>query len=132
MSSQNLSVGVLSELLHDDALILMNQTINGFRNKLRKWKEAFESKGLKVNLGKAKVMVSGGITKDGTHNRKVDPCWVSYLRVKVNSALFLQWGKWIHGRCAEVKRVTPKFSRNLTCRKCEGTIGETVVQEEVM
>ena len=31
---------------------------------LLKWKEAFESKGLKVNIWKTKVMVSGGTTKD--------------------------------------------------------------------
>ena len=35
------------------------------RNKFLKWKEAFECLGLKVNLGKTKVMVSGSITKDG-------------------------------------------------------------------
>ena len=28
-----------------------------------------------------------------------------------------------------MKRVTPKFSINLTCRKCEGNIGEAVQQE---
>ena len=50
-----------------------------------KWKEAFESKGLKVNLGKTKVMVSGSITKDGMSLCKVDPCGVCSLRVKANS-----------------------------------------------
>ena len=28
-----------------------------------------------------------------------------------------------------MKRVTPKFSTNPTCRKCEGSIGEAVEQE---
>ena len=41
-------------------------------NKFLKLKEAFESKGLKVNLWKTKVMVSGGITKDGISQSKVD------------------------------------------------------------
>ena len=36
-------------------------------------KKAFESKGLKDNLGKTKVMVSRGITKDGMSKSKVDP-----------------------------------------------------------
>ena len=45
----------------------------GLRNKFIKWKEAFESKGLKVNLGKTKVMVNGDITKDGLLINKVDP-----------------------------------------------------------
>ena len=52
------------------------------------------------------------------------------MGVNANSALCVHCGKWIHGRCVRVKRVTPKFSRNLTCRKCEGNIGEAVEQEE--
>ena len=44
--------GVLSELLYADDLVLMSETIMGLWNKVLKWKEAFESKGLKVNLGK--------------------------------------------------------------------------------
>ena len=56
--------GALSELLYADVLVLMSETIEGLWNKFLKWKEAFESKGLKVNLGKTKVMVCDGITKD--------------------------------------------------------------------
>ena len=37
----------------------MSETIDGLRNKFIKWKEAFESKVLKVNLGESKLMVSG-------------------------------------------------------------------------
>ena len=47
-----------SELLYADYLVLISETIEGLRNKLIKWKESFESKGLKVNLGKTKVMLS--------------------------------------------------------------------------
>ena len=46
---------------------------------------------------------------------KVDPCGVCSLRVKANSVLCLQCGKWIHGRCAAVKRVTQMFSRTFAC-----------------
>ena len=87
-----------------------------------KCKAAFESKDFKVNLGKTKVMVSNNITKDGLFKSKVGPCGVYSLRAKANSALCVWCGKWIHGRCAGVKRVTPKFSSNFTCRKCEGNI----------
>ena len=31
-----------------------------------------------------------------------------------------------------MKRVTPRFVRNLTCRKCDGNIGEAVEQEEMV
>ena len=71
-------------------------------------------------------MASSGITKDGMSKSKVDP-WG--LRVKANSVLCLQCGRWINGRCARLKRVTPKYSRNFTCSKCEGNIGEAVDQE---
>ena len=37
-----------------------------------------------------------------------------------------------HGRCAAVKRVTPMFSSNCTCRKYEGNIGKAVEQEETL
>ena len=47
-----------------------------------------------------------------------------------NSVLCVQCGKWIHGRCARVKMVTAKCSRNFTCRRCEGNIGEAVEQED--
>ena len=37
----------------------MSETLEGLREKFWKWKEAFESKGLKMNLGKTTVLVSG-------------------------------------------------------------------------
>ena len=42
----------------------MSETIEESRNMFLDKKVAFESKGLKVSHGKAKAMVSGGITKD--------------------------------------------------------------------
>ena len=57
----------------------MSETIKGLQN-THKWKEVFDSKGLKVNLGKTKVMVSGDITKDGLSKSNVDLCGVCSLR----------------------------------------------------
>ena len=42
----------LSELLYGEHLLFLSWTTEGLRNKFIKWKEAFESKNLKVNLGK--------------------------------------------------------------------------------
>ena len=64
----------LSELLHADDLDLMSGTIEGLRYRFLKWKETFESKGLKVNLGQTKVMVRHRITKDSLSKSRVDPC----------------------------------------------------------
>ena len=77
--------GVLSELLYSGDSIPMSETTEGLRNKFLKWKETFESHSLKDNLVNTKVMVSGGITKDGMSKSKVDPCVVSSLKVKAIS-----------------------------------------------
>ena len=85
--------GALSELLYADDLVLMSETVGELRNKFLKWKEAYESKGLKVNLGKTKVVVCGGITEDSLSKSKVDSCTVCCLRVKAHSVLCVQCGK---------------------------------------
>ena len=107
--------GALSELLYADDVLLMSETTDGLRDYFFKWKVAFESKGLKVKLGKTKVMVSSGITQDGLSKSKVDPCRVCSLRLGANSVLCLHCGRWINGRCAGVKRVIPKFTMDFTC-----------------
>ena len=114
--------GAPNELLYADDLVQMRETIKGLRNRFLKWKEAFENKGLKVNLGKTTVMVRGGITRDSLSKSKVDMLDVSSLKAKANSVLCVQQGKWIHNKCVRVKMVTSKFLRNFMCRQCEGNI----------
>ena len=65
---------------------------------------AFESKFLRVTFEKDKVLVSSSITKDGLCKSKVDPCGLCNLRLKANSVLCVLCGKWIHGKCAGVKK----------------------------
>ena len=92
-------------MLYADDLVLMSETIEGLRNTFLKRKDAFENMGLKVNLGKTRMMVSGVITKGGLSKSKVDPCGVYILRVKLNSfyvynmvsgsmADVLEWKRW--------------------------------------
>ena len=52
--------GALSELLYAVDLVLISETIEGFRERFLKLKEAFENKGLKVNLGKTKRRLHKG------------------------------------------------------------------------
>ena len=51
--------GLMSGMLYADDLVLTSETMEGLTEKFWKWKEAFESKGLKVNLRTTKVVVSG-------------------------------------------------------------------------
>ena len=61
-----------------------------FERKVFKWKEAFESKGLKVNLKKTKVMVSG--SKGEVFKSTVDPCAKCGKRVMANSMMCTKCG----------------------------------------
>ena len=83
MLSLTLPECALSELLYADDLVLIRETIKVLVNKLRR---LLRARVRKLTLGKTKVMVSGGFTKDGMSKSKVDPCGVCGLRAKANSA----------------------------------------------
>ena len=85
--------GALCELLYADYLVMMSEAIEEVRIKFLKWKEVFESIGLKVYLGKTKVVVSEGITKGYMSKGKVDPCGFCSLGVKSHSVLCVLCGK---------------------------------------
>ena len=108
--TESVKNGLMSELFYADELILTSETIEGLRAKFWKRKKAFESKGLKVNLRKAKVVVSGA--EGEVTVSKIDPCGICGKRVRANSVLCVKYRKWIHGRCAKVKRVTLKLGRD--------------------
>ena len=80
-----------------------------------KWKEAFEIKGLKVNLKKTKVTVNG------SKSEEVDPCAKCGKRVMANSVMCTKCGKWVHGRCTKMKRVTSTLAKGIVCELCVDT-----------
>ena len=69
--------------------------MEGHRNKFLKWKEAFESKNLTVNVKQTKVKPSDGITQDGMSKSKVDQCGFCSLTRKAKSVLCVQCCKLI-------------------------------------
>ena len=61
-------------LLYAIDLILMSERFGVLGNRFTKWK-VFVGNGLKVNLRKSKVIVSGSIARDGLSKSKVELCW---------------------------------------------------------
>ena len=61
----------------------MSESMENLKDKFSKWKEVFESKGLKMNLKKIIVMVRG--LKGEVLKSKVDPCAKCGKRVMANS-----------------------------------------------
>ena len=70
-------------LMYADGLVLICETKEEARQRFVAWRNALESKGLKVNISKTKVMrcARDGVLKEAA----VDPCSMCGKRVGVNS-----------------------------------------------
>ena len=87
--------GTLQEILYADDLVLMAEV----HNKFYAWKSALESKGLKVNLMKRKIMVSKiGQISIRSSGKKVQ-CGICGRKTMADAVLCKSCGNWIHGRC---------------------------------
>ena len=104
--------GLMDEILYAD-LVLMSASTENLKEKFLRWKEAFQSKRLKMNLKKNKVMVSG--SKGEELKSKVDPCAKCGKRVMENSVMCTKCGKWVHGRSTKIKRVTSTLAKGFVC-----------------
>ena len=107
--------GLMNEILYADDLILTSENIKNLKLKFLEWKEAFESKVLKVNLKKTKVMVSG--SKVEVFPSKVDSCAKYRKRAMENSVMSTKCSKWVHGSCAKTKRVTSTLVNGFICER---------------
>ena len=57
--SREFRVGCPWEMLYTDHLVILAEMFEGLMTKMAVWKNGLESKGLKVNMGTTKVMISG-------------------------------------------------------------------------
>ena len=115
---------MVNESLYADDLVLMSEDMEDLKERFWNWKDALESKGLKINTRKTKVMVSG--SEEELFKSKIDPCGVRGRRVMVNSVLCIKCGNWVHGRCAKIKRATARLAMHFIRSKCKGIIEGTV------
>ena len=115
--TENARRGVVNELLYADDFVLMGETMEDLKERFWNWKDALESKGLKVNTRKTKVMVSGSEVE--LFQRKLGPCRVCGRRVMANSVFCTKCGNWVHSRCAKIKRATSRLAMHFICLKCK-------------
>ena len=57
--SREFCAGCPWELLYADDLMISSESMEELLVKLKTWKTEMEKKGLRVNMGKTKIMVSG-------------------------------------------------------------------------
>ena len=108
--------GLPMELLYADDLVLLADTMEELIEKLKTWRMEMEGKGLRVNLGKTKVMKCG----DGAGLRERSgkfPCGVCGKGVGVNSIKCTSCMTWTHKRCSDVTGRLQDVV-DFHCRKC--------------
>ena len=99
------------------------------RAKLTKRKDAIEKKGMKVNVGKTKCLVSGeGGAKETS---KIDPCTVCGKRVKANSIKCSGCKLWVHKRCSSEKGSLEKVKGTFRCKVCVKVVVVNDFREEM-
>lgn len=117
---------MLKKILYADGLVvvLMSETTEELREKLHEWKEAFESKLMKFNLGRTNVKVSG--SEGEMTPRKIDPwgmCGKSVIAISILSTICK---KLIQRRCTKIKWVTPSLANNFVCARCRKVVKTAV------
>ena len=89
------------------------ENCGGVEENFIEWKETFESREMRVNLGKTKLMVSE--IEQETFDSKRDPCGVCGTRVMSNSVLGTACDKWVYTRCTNKKKVIRYLAEDFVC-----------------
>jgi hypothetical protein len=100
--SKEFRVGLPWELLYADDPMLTADSEDKLMTKLIEWKSGFEEKGLRVNVGKTKVMrcaMDSGVQRETGKF----PSTICMKAVGSKSILCGACGKWVHKKCNGVK-----------------------------
>ena len=101
--------------MYADDLIVTAETEKEARESFENWKDAMELRGLKVNMEKTKVMITGKKSRSKMKSGKY-PCGCCGKGVGVNSLLCVNCKEWCHLRCSGLKSV--KGVQNFQCSEC--------------
>ena len=107
------------ELLYADDLVISAETEEGLKMKLNKWKTEMEAKGLRVNMGKTKIMVSG-VNLQKLKDSGEYPCSVCRKGAGSNSIYCAGCSHWVHKKCSGVNG-SLKSNPDYRCSRCKGT-----------
>jgi hypothetical protein len=115
--ARHVKEGLPWELLYADDLVLIAESIEILQEKVTKWKDCLEEKGLKVNVNKTKVMHSargcGEIVKTGKW-----PCAVCGKGVMSNCIKCTSCSDWVHKKCSGVKGSLTREMETFECKVC--------------
>ena len=109
--SREFCTGCPWELLYADDLMISAESMEELLVKLKTWKTEMEMKGLRVNMGKTNLLVSG-MDLDLLKKSGKDPCSVCQKGVGSNAIFCGGCSSWIHKKCSGIKgplRADPDF-----------------------
>ena len=118
--SREFRVGCPWELLYADDPVLIAETLENLKKKLKVWKDNIEAKGLQVNVHKTKPVCS-------KHNLPVKSvpvkwsCSFCCKGVGISSTFYQSCNHWIYKRCSKIKgslKADPSFK----CNACTNNI----------
>ena len=122
--------GVPWDILLADDLVLTAESRADVLERFESWKDAMESKGFKVNVGKTKVLVSGKECETVVSSGEY-PCGVCGRGVGRNSVFCTNCDKWVHKRCSGLQNVS--HAREFVCATCiRRRDGLTVQTEDIV
>jgi hypothetical protein len=114
--SREFRTGTPWELLYADDLVIIAETEEELRLKLTKWKTEMEEKGLRINLGKTKIMASGTNLHTLKDSGKY-PCSVCRKGVGNNSIYCSGCSHWVHKKCCGIAGPL-KNNPEYRCSRC--------------
>ena len=88
--SRECRIGYPWELLYADDLVIITDNLEDLKIQLHVWRTLLETRGLRINVGKTKILGSSGEAKNATRNVKL-PWGVCFKGVGVNSILCQSW-----------------------------------------
>ena len=101
--SREFRTGCPWELLYADDLMISAGSMEELLVKVKTWKTEMEKKGLRVNMGKTKIMESG-INLDVLKKSGKYPCGVCLTGVGRTNAIQCDGCKcWVHKKCSGIK-----------------------------
>ncbi|MEL6804521.1 MAG: reverse transcriptase domain-containing protein, partial [Bacteroidota bacterium] len=118
-ATKDVRIGDPWELLYADDLVLTAESRDGVLKMFNDWSRAMELRGMKVNIGKTKLLVSGKKCREPTSSGQY-PCAVCSRGVGANSIYCTSCRKWCHKRCSGLSSFAG--ITDYTCPVCSGAL----------
>jgi len=115
--STELRVALPWELLYADDLVVIAETEDDPIKRLNEWKNNVENRGIRVNMNKTKIMISGE-RQNITQKAVGWPRDVCGREVGNNSIQCTSCQKWLHRKCSYIKGSMYKVIKTFVRRGC--------------